>query len=97
TCTVWTIGPMPRSVRYAAMMMNVIARPDPRDPYGRPDDAEDYLKGFDKGVKGLTIAYAPSLVFVEKEKIDRDVAVAVEAAARVFRTLGARVVADQPD
>jgi len=91
------IGPMTRSVRDAALMMNVIARPDPRDPYGRPDDAEDYLKGFDKGVKGLTIAYSPHLGFVEKEKIDRDVAAAVEAAVRVFRTLGAKVVEDSPD
>src|SRR4029078_5149208 len=97
TCTVWTIGPMPRSVRYAAMMMDVIARPDPRDLYGRPDDAEDYLKGFDKGVKGLRIAYSPNLGFVEKEKIDRDVAVAVETAARIFKTLGAKVIEDSPD
>ncbi|HTR87952.1 MAG TPA: amidase [Reyranella sp.] len=91
------VGPMTRTVRDAAMMMNVIARPDPRDPYGRPDDEEDYLKGFDKGVKGLTIAYSPNLGFVEKEKIDRDVAVAVENAAKVFRTLGAKVVEDSPD
>jgi aspartyl-tRNA(Asn)/glutamyl-tRNA(Gln) amidotransferase subunit A len=91
------IGPMTRTVLDAAMMMNVIARPDPRDLYGRPDDAEDYLKGFDKGVKGLRIAYSPNLGFVEKEKIDRDVAVAVEAAARIFKTLGAKVVEDSPD
>jgi aspartyl-tRNA(Asn)/glutamyl-tRNA(Gln) amidotransferase subunit A len=91
------IGPMTRTVRDAAMMMNVIARPDSRDLYGRPDDAEDYLKGFDKGVKGLRIAWSPNLGFVEKEKIDRDVAVAVEAAARVFKTLGAKVVEDSPD
>ena len=82
------IGPMTRTVLDAAMMMNVIARPDPRDPYGRPDDAEDYLKGFDKGVKGLRIAYSPNLGFVEKEKIDRDVAVAVEAAAQGVQDAG---------
>jgi len=91
------IGPMTRTVLDAAMMMNVIARPDSRDLYGRPDDAEDYLKGLDKGVKGLRIAYSPNLGFVEKEKIDRDVAVAVDAAARIFKTLGARVVEDSPD
>jgi aspartyl-tRNA(Asn)/glutamyl-tRNA(Gln) amidotransferase subunit A len=79
------------------MMMNVIARYDARDPYARPDDEEDYLKGLDKGVKGLRIAYSPNLGFVEKEKIDRDVAVAVEAAARVFKTLGAKVVEESPD
>ena len=91
------IGPMTRTVRDAAMMMNVMARPDPRDPYGRPDDEEDYLKGFDKGVKNLRIAYSPNLGFVEKEKIDRDVAQAVENAVKVFRTLGAKVVEDSPD
>jgi aspartyl-tRNA(Asn)/glutamyl-tRNA(Gln) amidotransferase subunit A len=91
------VGPMTRTVKDAAMMMNVIARFDARDPYARPDDEEDYLKGFDKGVKGLRIAYSPNLGFVEKEKIDRDVAAAVEAAARVFKTLGARVIDDSPD
>src|SRR3954471_5003198 len=91
------IGPMTRTVRDAAMMMNVMARPDYRDPYGWPDDEENYLKGFDKGVKGLRIAYSPGLGFVEKEKVDRDVAQAVEAATRVFKTLGARVVEDSPD
>ena len=91
------IGPMTRTVRDAAMMMDVIARPDHRDPYSRSDDEGDYLKGFEKGVKGLTIAYAPTLGFVERDRIDRDVAVAVENAAKVFRTLGARVVEDSPN
>ncbi len=91
------IGPMTRTVRDAAMMMNVIARFDARDAYARVDDEENFLKGLDKGVKGLRIAYSPNLGFVEKEKIDRDVAVAVEAAVKVFRTLGAKVVEDSPD
>ncbi len=91
------VGPMTRTVEDAAMMMNVIARPDARDPYGRPDDSENYLKGLGKGVKGLRIAYSPNLGFVEREKIDRDVAVAVEAAARIFKTLGATVIEDSPD
>jgi len=91
------IGPMTRTVRDAAMMMNVIARYDSRDAYARIDDEENFLKGFEKGVKGLRIAYSPNLGFVEKEKIDRDVAVAVEAAVKVFKTLGAKVVEDSPD
>ena len=91
------IGPMTRTVRDAAMMMNVMARPDSRDLYGRPDDAEDYLKGFDKGVKNLRIAYSPTLGFVERDRIDRDVATAVDSAAKVFKTLGAKVIEDSPD
>jgi hypothetical protein len=35
-------------------------------------------------VKGLHIAYSPTLGFVERDKIDRDVAVAVENAVKVF-------------
>src|SRR6185437_16425267 len=91
------IGPMTRTVRDAAMMMNVMARYDARDAYGWPGDEENYLQGLDKGVKGLRIAYSPNLGFVEKEKIDRDVAVAVEQAVKVFKTLGAKVVKDSPE
>ncbi|HYC66305.1 MAG TPA: amidase, partial [Reyranellaceae bacterium] len=91
------IGPMTRTVRDAAMMMNVMARPDPRDLYGRPDDAEDYLEKLGKGVKGLRIAYSPDLGFVEKDKIDADVAQAVERAVKVFRKLGAKVFEATPD
>ena len=92
------IGPMTRTVRDAAMMMNVMARPDPRDLYGRPDDDEDYLKGFEKGVKDLRIAYSPNLGFVEtREDRPRRRPVAVENAVKVFKTLGAKVVEDLPD
>src|ERR1700755_2170363 len=61
------VGPMTRTVRDAAMMMNVMARPDVRDPYGRPDDIEDYEKGFDKGVQHLTTAYSRTPDSAEKE------------------------------
>lgn len=91
------IGPMTRTVRDAAMMMNVMARYDARDLYATPGDEENFLKGFDKGVKGLRIAYSPDLGFVKKDKIDPDVAKAVEAAVKVFKTLGAKVVQDSPD
>ena len=91
------IGPMTRTRARRGADDERDGQPDPRDPYGRPDDEEDYLKGFEKGVKNLRIAYSPNLGFVEKEKIDRDVAQAVENAVKVFRTLGAKVVEDSPD
>ncbi|HJQ58988.1 MAG TPA: amidase [Vineibacter sp.] len=95
--TLSNAGPMTRNVRDAALMMNVIARPDPRDCYSIPtDDKEDYLKGLDKGVKGLRIAYSPDLGFVEKDKIDPEVAQAVAEAAKTFRQLGAKVVEASP-
>lgn len=95
--TLSNAGPMTRTVRDAAMMMNVIARPDPRDFYSIPtDDKEDYLKGLDKGIKGLRVAYSPDLGFVEKNKIDPEVAQAVADAAKLFKKLGAKVVEASP-
>ncbi len=95
--TLSNAGPMTRTVRDAALMMNVIARPDPRDWHSIPtDDREDYLKGIEKGVKGLRIAYSPDLGFVEKDKIDPEVAQSVAAAAKAFKQLGAKVVEASP-
>ncbi|HEX2889143.1 amidase [Vineibacter terrae] len=95
--TLSNAGPMTRTVRDAALMMNVIARPDARDWYAIPtDDSEDYLKGLEKGVKGMRIAYSPDLGFVEKDKIDPEVAKSVANAARMFKKLGAKVVEVSP-
>lgn len=90
-------GPMTRTVRDAAMMMNVIARPDIRDWYSIASDREDYLRNLNASVKGLKIALSPTLGFVERSRISADVARAVEAAAHVFEKLGARVREDEPD
>jgi len=96
--TLSNAGPMTRTVRDAALMMNVIARPDLRDWYSLPmDNSEDYLKHIGKGVKGLRIAYSRDLGFIENDKIDPEVAAAVEKAAGVFRKLGAKVVEASPD
>jgi aspartyl-tRNA(Asn)/glutamyl-tRNA(Gln) amidotransferase subunit A len=95
--TLSNAGPMTRTVRDAALMMNVIARPDPRDWYSIPtDDREDYTKGLDKGVKGLRIAFSADLGFVEKDRINPEVADAVASAAKVFRKLGANVIEASP-
>ncbi len=95
--TLSNAGPMTRTVRDAALMMNVIARPDPRDWYSIPtDDKEDYLKGLDKGVKGMRIAWSPDLGFVEKHRIDPKVAAATAEAIGIFRQLGARVEEASP-
>ena len=55
--TVAHTGPMTRSVADAALMLNVIAKPDARDWHAFPYDGRDYPKQLDKGMKGLRIAY----------------------------------------
>src|SRR5207244_2718293 len=46
------VGPMTRHVRDAALMLNVLARPDDRDPYALPFDGRDWLAGIEDGVRG---------------------------------------------
>lgn len=82
------LGPMTRTVTDAALMMTVITRPDDRDWYALPEDRRDWRVELEDGVRGFTIAYAPTL---GQTPVDREVAAAVAAAARRFEGLGARV------
>src|SRR5881227_1645810 len=65
------VGPMTRSVRDAAAMLNVLAGADPRDPYTLPPATRDYLAGIDDGVRGLRIAYSPDLGYA---RVDPEIA-----------------------
>jgi aspartyl-tRNA(Asn)/glutamyl-tRNA(Gln) amidotransferase subunit A len=81
-------GPMTRTVPDAALMMNVMARPDDRDAYALPPAEIDFTAGLEDGVKGMRIAFSPRLGYAE---VDPEVASAVAAAAKVFVELGAQV------
>jgi aspartyl-tRNA(Asn)/glutamyl-tRNA(Gln) amidotransferase subunit A len=86
--TVAHVGPMTRTVEDACLMMNVIAQPDPRDWHALPYDATDYTAKLDKRLRGLRIAFSPTLGYV---KVDPDIADRVRAAVRVLEDLGADV------
>ena len=81
-------GPLCRSVADAASMLDVIGRPDPRDPYWLPTPEVSFLDGIEGGVKGWKIAYSPDLGYA---KVDPEIAACVAAAARQFEVLGAHV------
>ena len=83
------LGPHTMSVRDAALMMNAIKRPDARDWTSLPPDGTDYTVGLDDGVRGLRIAYSPTLGYARN--VHPEVAAAVAAAARQLEALGARV------
>jgi len=82
------VGPMTRSVRDAAAMLTVLARPDHRDPYALNPEDHDYLAGIEDGIKGLRIGYSPDLGYA---KVDPEIASACAAAALHFADLGAIV------
>jgi aspartyl-tRNA(Asn)/glutamyl-tRNA(Gln) amidotransferase subunit A len=82
------VGPMTRHVRDAALMLNVMSRPDHRDPYALPPEDRDWRDGIEDGVRGLKIAYSPDLGYA---RVDTEIAAAAAAAARQFEALGATV------
>jgi len=91
--TVSHVGPHTMSVRDAALMMNVLKNPDPRDWTSLPPDATDYTVDLDAGVRGLRIAFSPTLGYAE---VHPEVAAAVRAAAGEFEALGAVVEERDP-
>jgi aspartyl-tRNA(Asn)/glutamyl-tRNA(Gln) amidotransferase subunit A len=87
------VGPMTRDVGDAALIMNVITRPDVRDWYALADDGRDYLDGLDAGVAGLRVAFSPDLGFV---RVAAEVAASVAKAATALSDLGAHVEVADP-
>jgi len=95
------VGPMARTVADTALMLNVLAGSDARDPYrlpprepGRePGREKDYRDGLSDGVKGLRIAVSRDLGYA---KVDPEIAAAFDKAAATFRDLGAEVEVKDP-
>lgn len=91
------VGPMTRTVTDAAIMLSVMAEPDARDWYALPADgahtAADYTHGLERGVKGLKIAFSPSL---GGAPVDPEIARLVGEAAQRMADLGAHVEAADP-
>jgi aspartyl-tRNA(Asn)/glutamyl-tRNA(Gln) amidotransferase subunit A len=83
-----TAGPLTRSVRDAALILNALAGSDPRDPATVDVPVPDYTEGIDSGVAGLTVGVPSNYYF---DRIDPDVAAAVSSAIETFRAAGADI------
>ena len=83
-----TVGPMTRSVRDAAIVMNAIAGYDERDQSSanRPD--EDFTRLLGQDISGLRIGLPQDYFY---DMIDDEVTAAVQEAAQVLEGLGAQV------
>ena len=82
------IGPITRTVRDAALLLDVIAGPDARDRMSLPATGTDFLAGIEGGVRGMRVAWSDDLGFgaVEPEVLEL-----ARAAAGAFDELGAHV------
>jgi aspartyl-tRNA(Asn)/glutamyl-tRNA(Gln) amidotransferase subunit A len=88
TGTLSHVGPMTWTVRDAACMLQVMAGPDDRDPLSFPLPGTDYCTGLDQGIRGLRVAWSPTLGYAQVAPAVREV---TARAARRFADLGCTV------
>jgi aspartyl-tRNA(Asn)/glutamyl-tRNA(Gln) amidotransferase subunit A len=80
-------GPMARNVRDAALLLNVLARYDARDPFALPDDPRDWRNGIEDGVQGMRIAILQNPGFAAP--VDADGLAALNVARKILLQAGA--------
>jgi len=87
-------GPMARTVRDTAVLLQIIAGYDPRDPVSVDVPVDDYLADIEGGVRGSRIGVVRGRFFERlnaNEQPANDVAAAVREATAVLAAEGARV------
>ena len=81
-------GPMSRTVRDSAMLLQVMAGFDPRDPASLRDKPADYLSALDVDITGLRIGWSADFGFAA---VDPEVVEIAASAAKAFEDLGCQV------
>ncbi|GAA4559906.1 amidase [Pseudonocardia xishanensis] len=87
------VGPMTRTALDSALLLDVIAGFDARDPWLLDAPPRSFAEQALEGVAGLRIAVSPTLGYVD---VHPEVAAAFDAAAEVFARLGATVERADP-
>ena len=88
------IGPITRTVKDAALAMEVIAGRDDRDPFSLPSTGLSCLPFLDGDLKGLRVAWSKDLGYAT---VDPQVLKITEAAVKTFATLGCSIEAADPE
>jgi amidase len=84
------VGPLTRTVRDAAVMLGVLAGPDPRDPTALHAPVDDYVASCDGSLRGVRIGVDEAWCQADS---DPGITAAVLAAGHVLRDAGAEIVA----
>jgi aspartyl-tRNA(Asn)/glutamyl-tRNA(Gln) amidotransferase subunit A len=86
-------GPITRTVRDAALALDVIAGDDDRDRHSLPREPGSYVTACDDDIKGLHVAWTPDLGYAT---VDPAVQAICENAAAEFESLGCHVEVVNP-
>ena len=99
-------GPLARNVTDAALMLNAIAGPDPRDATAANVPVPDYTEDLNDGVKGMRIGLSPDYFRVtffdaqtgelHERALPDEIRVATLHAAELLARAGAEIVEDIP-
>jgi len=90
-----TSGPMARNVDDLALLLSVLAGPDPRVPLALGDPGVAFAPPVKGSLRALRVAVSTDLGGLIE--VDAEVAVVVEATAASLAAAGARVEAAEPD
>lgn len=82
-------GPMSRTVEDSALLLQVLAGHDSRDPSSLRDAPPDLVAALDRDIKGLRIAWSSDYGYAA---VDPEVAAVSSRAAQLFAELGCSVV-----
>jgi Asp-tRNA(Asn)/Glu-tRNA(Gln) amidotransferase A subunit family amidase len=88
TPTLGHVAPMARSVRDAALLLDVISGFDARDPASISGPVPDYLAACDAPVDGMRVAWSPTLGYARPNQEVLEIA---EGAGRAFEDFGCSV------
>ncbi|WP_181772965.1 amidase [Amycolatopsis pittospori] len=86
-------GPMARSVDDTALLLDVLAMPDYRDPAALAPPVATYREAVRRDVRGLIAAYSPTLGYVD---VDPEVAAIVKSAVQSLGDAGLHIEETDP-
>ncbi|HAK54760.1 MAG: amidase [Vicinamibacterales bacterium] len=87
-------GPMGRTVQDVALMLSVIAGPDPRSPIALAEPGASFRQSLTRDFHETRIAWSPTLGGLP---VDRRVAAVVDTGRAALEVLGCRVDEAEPD
>lgn len=92
--TLWSLGPMARTVEDAALLLSAMAGPDPRSPTSIAEDGRVFARPLARDLRKVRVAWSRDLGGLP---VDPRVLKALEPMRAVFKALGCVLEDAEPD